>query len=346
MTWWYSNSRRLALLTALPSLTLVSAVGPAGEDRTLENAPRLSLPVACDMARDCSIQKYVDRAPGPGRLDYHCGKLTTDGHDGIDFRLRRPWDMQRNVAVVAAAHGKILRVRDGMRDISVKDPSATIAGRLAGNGVVIDHGGGWESQYSHLKQYSVRVKQGDHVKAGDAIGVIGMSGNAEFPHLHFEVRHYGKTIDPFAPSTATGCSDSRGSLWAGNATILQQYRDTIVLAADFAASPADAMNAYQQARRTPSIVNPEQLLIWGITSGSKSGDTERFQVHDPKRGLILQREARISESTLQRVAFAGLKRPQKGWIPGLYRGSYTLIRDGKIFGSAENSILIKSDLLH
>jgi len=346
MTWWYSNKRSLALLTAVPILTLVSATGPARDDISLAHAPRLALPVACDMARDCSIQKYVDRAPGPDRLDYRCGKLTTDGHDGVDYRLRRPWDMQRNVVVVAAAPGKVLRVRDGMRDISVKNPGTAIGDRLAGNGVVIDHGEGWESQYSHLKQGSLRVKQGDHVRSGDAIGAIGMSGNAEFPHLHFEVRRDGNAIDPFAASTTTGCDDSRGSLWAANAKTLQQYKDTIVLAADFAASPVDAMNAYQQAVRKRSIFDPEQLLIWGLTSGFKSGDTERFQIYDPKRGLILHREAGISESTLQRVAFAGLKRPHEGWISGIYRGSYTLIRDGKIFGSAENSILIELGSQH
>lgn len=334
------------MLTVLPSLALISATGPASEDSSVAHAPRLALPVVCDMARDCSIQKYVDRAPGPERLDYRCGKLTTDGHDGVDYRLRRPWDMQRNVAVIAAAPGKVLRVRDGMRDISVKDPAATIGDKLAGNGVVIEHGGGWETQYSHLKQASIRVHPGDRVRSGEVLGAIGMSGNAEFPHLHFEVRREGKPIDPFAPLTTTGCGDSRRKLWTAAAETFQQYKDTIILAADFATSRSAAMNAYQSSSRTENLVNPDQLLIWGVSSGSKSGDTERFQIYDPKRGLILHREEKISENTLQRVAFAGLKRPQPGWISGIYRGSYTLIREGKVFGTAENDILIEPSSAH
>lgn len=348
MTWWYSNNGSSAPLIALASLALISATSQAGGGSVEDfaHAPRLALPIACDMARDCSIQKYVDRAPGPDRLDYHCGKLTTDGHDGVDFRLRRPWDMQRNIAVIAAAPGTVLRVRDSMRDISVRSPDAAIGDRLAGNGVVIDHGGGWETQYSHLKEGSVRVHPGDRVKAGDPLGAVGISGNAEFPHLHFELRHAGKSIDPFAPAQSTGCGNSRGNLWLPQTNDALQYKETIALAADFALSANAAMNAYQHTNRNRIMINPDQLLIWGVTSGSKSGDVERFEIYAPKRGLILRRETGISQGTLQRVAFAGLKKPHNGWVPGLYRGSYTLIRNGKVLDSVENTIAIETSQSH
>ena len=41
-----------------------------------------------------------------------------------------------------------------------------------GNGVVIDHGGGWISQYSHLRSGSVRVHPGDRVSAGQPLGLV------------------------------------------------------------------------------------------------------------------------------------------------------------------------------
>jgi murein DD-endopeptidase MepM/ murein hydrolase activator NlpD len=84
---------------------------------------------------------------------------------------------------------------------------------LIGNGVVIDHGNGWETQYCHLKQGSVQVVTGETVTTGTALGQIGQSGRAEFPHVHFAVRHEGAKIDPFAPE-ATACGAAGDDLWA------------------------------------------------------------------------------------------------------------------------------------
>jgi murein DD-endopeptidase MepM/ murein hydrolase activator NlpD len=58
---------------------------------------------------------------------------------------------------------------------------------VAGNAVVIDHGNGEYSLYAHLQPGSIRVKAGDHVKAGQPIARLGGSGNSTEPHLHFQV---------------------------------------------------------------------------------------------------------------------------------------------------------------
>ncbi len=58
---------------------------------------------------------------------------------------------------------------------------------IAGNYVMIDHGKNEYSLYAHLQPGSVRVHVGDEVKAGDAIGKLGSSGNSTEPHLHFHV---------------------------------------------------------------------------------------------------------------------------------------------------------------
>ena len=63
-----------------------------------------------------------------------------------------------------------------------------------GNLVVIDHGGGIRSFYGHLQ--SVGVKKGDQVDVGSRIGAVGSTGRSAGPHLHFEVRQDGKSIDP------------------------------------------------------------------------------------------------------------------------------------------------------
>jgi murein DD-endopeptidase MepM/ murein hydrolase activator NlpD len=63
-----------------------------------------------------------------------------------------------------------------------------------GNAIVIDHGGGTSTLYGHCSQMFVGV--GQDVQRGQAIGAVGMTGDATGPHVHFEVRRDGKPVDP------------------------------------------------------------------------------------------------------------------------------------------------------
>lgn len=65
---------------------------------------------------------------------------------------------------------------------------------IYGNMIVIDHGGGLESLYGHLNGISIKV--GYPVIAGTKIGSCGNTGNSTGPHLHFEIRKNGQTVDP------------------------------------------------------------------------------------------------------------------------------------------------------
>jgi murein DD-endopeptidase MepM/ murein hydrolase activator NlpD len=74
-----------------------------------------------------------------------------------------------------------------------------------GNNVEIAHdvaGLAFNSQYSHMQTGSSPLKVGDVVKAGDFIGLVGETGNATGPHLHFEIHLGGVPVDPFAFLTA------------------------------------------------------------------------------------------------------------------------------------------------
>ena len=96
------------------------------------------LPIACEIGRTCHVQNYVDVDPTPGAKDFTCGSRSYEKHTGTDFRVLSMADKRRGVAVLAAAPGKVLRVRDGAQDVSVRERSVgAVAGQECGNGVVV-----------------------------------------------------------------------------------------------------------------------------------------------------------------------------------------------------------------
>jgi len=309
-------------------------------------APVLDLPVACVIGEQCLVQKLVDRKAGEGRQDYRCGVLTTEEHDGVDFRVRTLADMDAGVAVVAAAPGRVLRVRDGMPDQSVRVAgSAGLEGRQAGNAVVIDHGDGWHTQYSHLREGSVTVRPGEPVRAGQPLGKIGMSGNAEFPHVHFEVRYKNKTIDPFMLDDTMACavrSELAESLWGPAARKALGYQPTQVITAGFASVRPD--REAERARRKPVTVLPAAapaLVLWAESFGVRAGDVQHFRVTGPGGGVVHEQRVVIDKSLLSWFAFSGKRRPASGWAPGDYTGVYQLMRDGVVLSEARAVVTLR-----
>lgn len=65
---------------------------------------------------------------------------------------------------------------------------------MAGNHVLVDHGGGIFSSYSHLSEIS--VKEGQRIAAGELVGKAGSTGRVTAPHLHWTIRVEGEAVDP------------------------------------------------------------------------------------------------------------------------------------------------------
>jgi murein DD-endopeptidase MepM/ murein hydrolase activator NlpD len=63
-----------------------------------------------------------------------------------------------------------------------------------GNLIIIDHGFGFTTRYGHLASFN--VKEGHRVKRFQVIGYVGNSGRSSAPHLHYEVRYFGKPLNP------------------------------------------------------------------------------------------------------------------------------------------------------
>lgn len=80
---------------------------------------------------------------------------------------------------------------------------------MAGNLVIIDHGGGVSTRYAHLSSFAAGLATGNIVSEGQQIGIVGQTGNARnLPaseaHVHFGVQYRGQNQDP-ANYLNTGC---------------------------------------------------------------------------------------------------------------------------------------------
>ena len=312
-------------LSVLPLLVLLSAAAPA--------KPRLALPIACTPGTDCFLQNHVDRDPGPGAGDFRCGAQTYEAHTGTDIRLVNDAARLRGVDVLAAAPGRVVRLRDGEPDISVKAPGAPpVAGRECGNGVVIDHGGGWETQSCHLARGSIRVRVGQEVAAGQPIARVGLSGNTEYPHLHLTVRQGTRTVDPFLPDAGAACSaraDGSG-LWTSAAAAALAYRPGgAVLNAGFADGPVDNARVEAGGPPRPGRTSPA-LVAYVRAINLKGGDRPVLTLTGPDGKVLARSEsAPLDRSKAQWLVYVGKRMPPGGWPPGLYRADYAVLRNSQ-----------------
>ncbi len=96
-------------------------------------------------------------------------------HSGVD------WSAPAGTPILAAADGVV-----------------SFKGRKGedGNQIVIDHGNGYQTSYSHQSKFAANIKVGTKVSQGEVIGYVGRSGLATGPHLHYEVVVGGKAVDP------------------------------------------------------------------------------------------------------------------------------------------------------
>lgn len=277
----------------------------------------LAQPVDCVLGEGCYIQQGFDHDPGPGAQDFTCGTLAYDGHDGTDFALPTRAAMAAGVAVIAAAPGKVTGIRDGVPDAAPFPP-----GQDCGNGVAIDHGGGWVTQYCHLMQGSVTVRPGEQVETGATLGMIGQSGNAEFPHLHLSLRRNGTEIDPFAPDLAA-CGADPADIWADPVTLAPGG----FLQAGFA-DHIPEFDAIKSGLPDPGLTpTSPALVLWLYLFGTQAGDAILIDITGPDGPFMTER---IALEKTQALSFRAIGRKLKteAWPPGSYDAAARLIRRG------------------
>lgn len=290
----------------------------------------LAFPADCRLGDTCYIQQYVDHDPGPSAQDFTCGPLSYQGHDGTDIALPSRAAMIAGVNVLAAAAGTVKGIRDGVADFA-----APVADRECGNGVLVDHGGGWETQYCHMKQGSVRARVGDAVVPGTVLGQIGQSGMAAFPHLHLSVRHNGAELDPFAPDTLTSCGAPGPGLWDQPLA----YQPGGLLSVGISAAIPDYV-AVKAGLASPDLPkDAPALVIWAFLFGAQAGDAILFRLSGPEGDVLADRSV-LEKSQAQAFRAVGRKLKTAEWPSGRYQGEAILQRSGVELGREQIEITV------
>ncbi|WP_416902423.1 M23 family metallopeptidase [Micromonospora echinospora] len=159
-------------------------------------------PSVLDELRQASVtsQDFADRANADDRASRDTTRLAADDAaepevwllplQGYEFTTpygMRGGELHTGVDLVAP---------EGTPYVSIHDGTVTKAGWYGGYGytVIVRHADGSEAIYGHSSQLS--VKEGQQVKAGDQLGLVGNTGHSYGSHLHVEVHVKGEPLDP------------------------------------------------------------------------------------------------------------------------------------------------------
>jgi len=141
-----------------------------------------------------------------GIVDYY----DEDGQTGKKFLMRRPLQgggkLRSNYGYRRHPIFKTYKLHTGV-DLSARTGTPIYA---SGDGVVkraqwvsgygryvsLGHANGYETAYAHMTRIADGMKPGTRVRQGQVIGYVGSTGYSTGPHLHFEIKINGRTVDP------------------------------------------------------------------------------------------------------------------------------------------------------
>lgn len=297
---------------------------------------KIGLPIQCELEKDCFIQSLPDLLDTQDVADSFCQGATYNGHKGVDIRLLSLEDIKRNVPVIAPASGTIKAVRDGVKDILMTTPQdrERVKGQECGNGVVIEHGNGYETQLCHLKQGSISVQKGDHIEKGDALGFVGTSGASEFPHVHLELRKNAQWIDPVTgkkPSSSCTITPSGQTLFDTETIAYFAENTSRLIASGISGNVIEHKQLVRKGAPRQAFKGDEAIVGWAWFINLRQGDQVKFLLEGPN-GVI----SAITTDPLERKkasysAFSGKRRIVEA---GEYRLNTELLRNNKIIAQS------------
>ncbi|MER0238525.1 M23 family metallopeptidase [Fulvimarina sp. MAC8] len=324
---------------ALAALSSACLAWPA----SAEEGTALGVPLDCKPGETCFLQQYPDMDEGPKVEDPFCGEASYDGHSGTDIRVPSMTDIVRDVPVLALADGTVRAIRDGEEDRPIRDKSEwpRFKGRDCGNGAIIDHANGLETQYCHMRKGSLAVAGGDEVKKGQMIGAVGSSGMAAFPHLHLTVRRDGKDVDPFTGKLiGSGCShEAAEPLWSQAALDFLDKANVHVMGLGMTGSPPKYESLMLKGPPADLTSRDRATVGWGWFLNLSQADRLHFKITAPDGTTYTETETPpLSHRKAAYMQFVGRGRSPE---PGEWTLEIDLKRDGKVVETKTRTVSVK-----
>jgi murein DD-endopeptidase MepM/ murein hydrolase activator NlpD len=143
-------------------------------ESTLENDERSSFPIPSRAEKNLNTPKFT--WPVMGAVSSPFGPRRGTQHEGIDIVARK------GTPVKASRSGHVIYSNN----------------RISGYGnlIIVKHTDSYATVYAHLS--AMKVRKGQFVTRGQVIGLVGATGHATSPHLHFEVRNHRIPQDPLS----------------------------------------------------------------------------------------------------------------------------------------------------
>ena len=214
-----------------------------------------------------------------------------------------------------------------MPDAGLRDGADAVAGRECGNGVVLAHGDGWETQYCHMRRGSIAIQVGERVERGTRLGLVGLSGNTEFPHLHLTVRRAGNTVDPFLGGEPFGaCRTSTAALWDAATGRTLAYQPIAIYNAGFSGGQPDAAAIRRGEHGRRAARNAPALVLWTEIFGVETGDRVSLRITGPGGTAVIENTRTIERRQIRYFEFVGRRTPADAWPAGRYAGEIVVAR--------------------
>lgn len=278
----------------------------------IKQTQKLGLPLDCELNKTCWVMNYVDFDTADNATkDPACLNRTYDTHKGTDFAILDEKAMIDGVPVIATKDGIVRRFRDGENDNWKTNADLDLIKqerKECGNAILIDHNDDTTSIYCHLRQNSITVTKGQRIKKGDSIGLVGMSGFTEFPHLHYGLIEDGKIIDPFTgASTEKECGlNNAKPLWERDLNLT--YKPFVIQAAEFSTTIPTLDSIGRNATGTTQIsLQDDNLVFWTVLLGVRTGDIIEMDIFDANNKLLVEEKIIQKKNRARQLYYIGKK---------------------------------------
>ncbi len=261
------NMKRLYLTGFMALIPCLFFAGPLFCENRPQSPAEMQFPVSC-------------------RLNENCWVINSD-KQGTDIAIKSISQMEKGIPVLSAEHGTVVFVQ--------KDEQNNTK---YGNAVIIEHNNEWKTLYGHLKKGSILVKAGDFARKGSQIAELGMSGEVEFPQMHFAVFKDGALSEP---------------LWSPPVKEGLKPVDFAIVNTGISIEKPEPGKIRQGSYNGVEILNDAPFVyLWAYGFNFKEGDFLKFDLYNPGDEKILSEVVKADRDYKEAFFTAGPVPPETG----------------------------------